>query len=765
MAAPRTGTEIVLQEDKQYYPEAERIYPGAEVLVMEEDIQPLTEPIVSPPKGRDFDMVDKDHRQVISPEYLEGLLGNPELIRNVAVVGHLHHGKTALLDMFVADTHGIALDTKGYRHYTDSRQDERDRALSLKAKPLTLVVQDCRDKSYLMNVIDTPGHPNFYDEVVAALRLADGVLVVMDAVEGVMMNTEKVLKQAIMEGLGIVLVINKIDRLALELRLPPNDAYHKIKHMLDEVNSIIDANAHFSRNTGIEPKRLSPTEGNVIFATSEFGGCFSLESYARLYAETHKVKMPVRELAKFFWGDVYFNYETRKFQPKPAGTSSNRTFVEFILEPFYKIVGQAISEEKKDLEQTLSKVGLYLKKKEYKLDTKQLLRIIVQKMYGSTSCIVDAVAAFVPSARAGNVTKFKRNYTGALDSEQAKDILRSDAKGLLYLNVTKLYHKPDCLSFYAFGRVLSGTLTKGMNVRILGENYNTLEQEDVTIKEVGEIFLYQSRYTSRINKALPGNWVLIDGIDQSIVKTATITAAEGEQLVDIMRPLYFCTEPVMKVACEPLNPSELPKMLEGLRKIAKSYVMAKTRVEETGEHLVVGTGELYLDCIFHDLRKLYADIEVKVSDPSVTFCETVTDTSSIKCYAESTNKKNKLTMIAEPLDKGLALDIENEEIKIDWDSKKLYDHLEKKYGWDTLTARSLWAFGPTKLGTNAIVDYTLPSMIDKKALYSIKDSVVQGFQWAAREGPLCEEPIRNAKFKVLDAIVAGVPCIVSLINF
>ena len=83
----------------------------------------------------------------------------------------------------------------------------------------------------------------------------------------------------------------------------------------------------------------------------------------------------------------------------------------------------------------------------------------------------------------------------------------------------------------------------------------------------------------------------------------------------------------------------------------------------------------------------------------------------------------------------------------------MQETLEKKFGWDALTSRSLWAFGPNKLGTNALVDYTLPSAVDKKALNSVRDSIVQGFQWATREGPLCEEPIRNAKFKILDAIV------------
>lgn len=99
-----------------------------------------------------------------------------------------------------------------------------------------------------------------------------------------------------------------------------------------------------------------------------------------------------------------------------------------------------------------------------------------------------------------------------------------------------------------------------------------------------------------------GNWVLLEGVDSSIMKTATIVGPDFEG-VDIFKPLDFQTEAVVKVALEPLNPSELPKMLEGLRKISKTYPLARTKVEESGEHIVIGTGELYMDSIFHDLRK------------------------------------------------------------------------------------------------------------------------------------------------------------------
>lgn len=91
-----------------------------------------------------------------------------------------------------------------------------------------------------------------------------------------------------------------------------------------------------------------------------------------------------------------------------------------------------------------------------------------------------------------------------------------------------------------------------------------------------------------------GNWVLIEGIEQSIQKTATILSANDDNNIEIMKQIRFNTQSVIKVACEPRLPAELPKMLDGIRKINKSYPLLTTKVEESGEHILIGTGELYM---------------------------------------------------------------------------------------------------------------------------------------------------------------------------
>jgi translation elongation factor EF-G len=94
---------------------------------------------------------------------------------------------------------------------------------------------------------------------------------------------------------------------------------------------------------------------------------------------------------------------------------------------------------------------------------------------------------------------------------------------------------------------------------------------------------------------------------------------------------------------------------------------------------VFGTGELYLDCVLHDLRAMYSEIEIKVADPIVSFSETVVETSSLKCFAETPNKKNKLTMIAEPLEKGLAEDIEAGSVSFEMDKRSFSQFFQAKF--------------------------------------------------------------------------------------
>lgn len=766
-AEPNPQRAIILHEDKKYFPDASEIYgPDTETLVQDEDTQPLTEPIVAPVKAKDFHLLEKKKEfppTTFNKTFLLSLSEHTDLMRNIALIGHLHHGKTSFMDVLVDQTHSDdwRYAKTGVR-YTDSLRLEQERGLSIKMTPMTLLLPASSGKSYVFNIADTPGHVNFSDEVSAALRISDGAVLFVDAVEGVMMNTERLLRHAIAEGLQVVVVINKVDRLILELKLPPVEAFYKLRHTLDELNAIAGAaSAHLAK-----PVYFSPELGNVAFAATQMGWVFTLPSFARLYAETHpKSGLDVREFAKRLWGDFWFDSATRTFKrkapPSTEGRVAERTFVHFILNPLYKIYAQVVAEEMHVLSSTLSELGVRLRKSDYSLNTQPLLKLVLSTFFGGASGFVDMCVEHLQSPRAAAAAKVASLYTGPLDSPVAAAMSRCDPAGPLMIYVTKLFTKPDCASFEALGRVFSGSVKTGDRVQVLGEGYTLEDTEDSSTKTVTATALSEARYRIEVPRAAAGMWVLLEGIDAGISKTATVTAADLKDVL-IFRPIKFNTQSVMKVAIEPLNPSELPKMLEGLRKVNKTYPLLTTKVEESGEHIVMAPGELYMDSVLHDLRRMYSEIEIKVSDPVVSFCETVIETSSIKCFAETPNKENKLTMTAEPLEKGLAEEIEGGTLAAlingsPASKKAAGDHLQRKYEWDLLAARSIWAFGPDPLaGPNVLVDDTL-SEVDKKRLQTVRDSVVQGFQWGAKEGPLAEEPIRNVKFKLLDAKIAASP--------
>jgi 116 kDa U5 small nuclear ribonucleoprotein component len=256
-----------------------------------------------------------------------------------------------------------------------------------------------------------------------------------------------------------------------------------------------------------------------------------------------------------------------------------------------------------------------------------------------------------PSPAAAAKGKVARCYSGPLDSKVAKSMERCDPRGPLMIHCCKLYSSPDGQSFLTFGRIYSGTIKPGQRVRVLGEGYSPQDDEDVAIATVETVSIPRGRTRTDVTAASAGNWVLLEGVDANIAKTATIVGLGKDESpepdynndddedddIQIFNPLKFAQaggEAIMKLAVEPLNPAELPKLVEGLRRVSKAYPMVKTRVEESGEHVLFGTGELYMDCVMHDLRHVYSDVEVKVADPVVSFRETVIETSSVKCFAE-----------------------------------------------------------------------------------------------------------------------------------
>ena len=165
-------------------------------------------------------------------------------IRNMSVIAHVDHGKSTLTDSLVCRAGIISADQAGNARATDTRADEQERGITIKSTGISLyyesdIVNEVDKLGYLINLIDSPGHVDFSSEVTAALRVTDGALVVVDYVEGVAVQTETVLRQALLEKIKPVLMINKIDRAILELQVDGEYMYQNYLRVIENVNVII----------------------------------------------------------------------------------------------------------------------------------------------------------------------------------------------------------------------------------------------------------------------------------------------------------------------------------------------------------------------------------------------------------------------------------------------------------------------------------------------------------------------------------------------
>jgi small GTP-binding protein len=735
------STQIVLQEDKQLYPSLQQTFgEGVETMVQLTDTQSINEPLVKPDTSKVFKIEEKKlPKTTYSKEYLADLLALPSKIRNVSIVGSLNSGKTSLLDHLILQTHQLKVSkkSKSYKklRYTDNTKLEVERGLTIKTSPMTLLLPNLKGKSLVCNFLDAPGHVDFADEVCIAQRLTDVSLVVIDVVEGVTIGAKRAIDNALLNNIELAFVINKMDRLILELKLAPLDTYHKLRNVIDEINTYLHENKYYEAFK--HKLTVSPELNNVAFASSDLNFCFNLRTFAKLYAERHGVDMDIDAFAKRLWGNVYYDERKNTFTNK----GEKRSFLHFILEPIYKIVTQVLTRPPKELQDVMyTAFGISLSKDLLRSDPQVLLKETFKLIFGDASGLVDVLEGY---SSPDDHTKTDL-FTG---SDEIKSLISStDSEAPLVAHISKMVENNVGLV-----RVFSGSLKKGDRIRVLGENYND-DDEDMETILVDELFIGCGRYKIAVDTAPSGSIVLVGGID-IVSKTGTILGSSVTEPLSIFSPVEYLNKSVFKLVIEPQVPTELPKLLDGLRKINKSYCGVEIKVEESGEHVILGSGELYMDSLMYDLRDI-TDIQIKVSDPIAKFSETVVDSSFTKVPIKSQNEQNSITIIAEPLEQNLARDLENGKIHSGADLKKT---LKKEYDWDSLAARSLWSFGPYENGPNALLDDTLPDEVDKELLSNLKEPIVQGFQWATREGPLTDEPVRQCKFKVIEANFASEP--------
>jgi elongation factor 2 len=525
----------------------------------------------------------------------------------------------------------IAAKSAGDTRFMDTRDDEKERGITIKSTAISMYFQVPKDdlssikqetvgtfppywcrppapvlthvhrsgQDFLINLIDSPGHVDFSSEVTAALRVTDGALVVVDTIDGVCVQTETVLRQALTERIKPVCVINKVDRALLELQVDKEALFQTFRRTVESVNVIIST----YHDAALGDVQVYPEQGTVAFGSGLHGWAFTLRQFAARYAKkfgVDKEKMMVK-----LWGDNFFNPATRKWTTKETdadGKQLERAFNMFCLDPIYKIFDAVMNFKKETIGPMLEKLDIKLAPDERELEGKPLLKAVMRRFLPAGEALLEMIVINLPSPRTAQKYRVESLYEGPMGDESAIGIRDCDPKGPLVVYISKMVPTSDKGRFYAFGRVFSGTVKAGIQIRIQGPNYLPGKKEDLFVKKVQRTVLMMGRYVEQLEDCPCGNIVGLVGIDQFLLKSGTLTSVETTHNIKAMK---FSVLPVVQCSVEVKDAADLPKLVEGLKRLSQSDQCVQAYVNESGEHIVAAAGELHLEiCMKVGISKL-----------------------------------------------------------------------------------------------------------------------------------------------------------------
>jgi len=679
-------------------------------------------------------------------EQIRDIMDKTDNIRSMSVIAHVDHGKSTLTDSLICKAGIISAKAAGDARFTDTRADEQERGVTIKSTGVSLYFEHDSDDGkgvtpHLINLIDSPGHVDFSSEVTAALRITDGALVVIDCVEGCAVQTETVLRQALQERVRPCLFMNKVDRCILEMQMEPEDMYSRFRKSMEDVNVIIST---YNDNL-LGDIQVAPEKGTVAFGSGLHGWGFNIERFAKIYA----VKMGVdkEKMMKRLWGDSFFNAKkktwTNVMQPEGCTEPLQRAFCQFIMGPIAQLMRAIMNDDKAKYEKMMTTLGITLKGDDRSLTGKPLMKRTMQIWINAADTLLSMIVSKLPSPVTAQKYRVENLYEGPMDDTAANAMRACSPAGPLMMYVSKMVPTSDKGRFHAFGRVFSGTIATGSKVRIQGPHYKPGSKEDLNIKNIQRTVLMMGRSVEQIADVPCGNTVALVGVDQYILKSGTITDIEDAHNITAMK---YSVSPVVKVAVKPKDGKDLPKLVEGLKKLSKSDPLVVCTTEESGEHVIAGCGELHVEICLKDLREEYAQCDFVMTDPVVSYRETVTCESSQTCLAKSPNKHNRIYLVAEPMEDDLSKAIEDGAAGPKADAKERAKLLKEKFSWEAMEATKIWAWGPETEGANVVVDKTQGVAY----LLEIKEHVNSAWQWISKEGPLCEENMRGVRMNIMD---------------
>jgi elongation factor 2 len=579
------------------------------------------------------------------------LMGNKGHIRNVGVIAHIDHGKTTLTDSLLVEAGFLAPQVVGSVRVLDYLEEEQRRGITIKTANISFV-HKTDGESLLINLVDTPGHVDFAGNVARALRAIDGAVVVVDAVEGVMAQTETVTRQALEERVKPVLFINKVDRLISELRLSPGDIQKRFVEIINDFNNIIEIYGEIDFR---DLWKVDPSKGSVVFGSALHRWGFTLD-----IAEKKGIRFSDREIVEAY--------------------------------------------ESGNVAKLSRAVPLH-------------------------TAILDMVGKNIPSPVESQKYRLPGIWKGKLDSRMGQAMLKCGDDGPLVMCITAVKSFPN-EGLVATGRLFSGSIKKGDQVYLVGAGKK---------HHVENVSVYMSAFREAVSEITAGNIAAVSGLDSVRIGETVVDVKLDEESVPF-ESRRFVSQPVMTVAIEPKNPNDLEHVLNALGRLSLEDPSLKTSVNsETGQYLIRGMGELHLEVAVNSLKQYLGNVELKTSAPIASYRETIRKKGKL-AIVKSPNKLNEFWVQVEPLDEK---------------SLKIYGQASLSNGslrFETFESqeKDVWAFDDQlNILTSSFRQDTLSQ--------DVVASIVSGFHWACRTGPLCEQPLRELKVNLMNFKIDAFP--------
>merc|ERR1712048_202525 len=462
--------------------------------------------------------------------------------------------------------------------------------------------------------------------------------------------------------------------------------------------------------------------------------------------------MSMEKLRKKLWGDNFWEPAKCKWVKKNKDKKLQRGFCQFVLAPLKCLIDSIMNEKADIYNPAIEALKIKLTKEDKNLRRKQLMKVVLRKWIPAGDALFSMIVDHLPSPATAQRYRVENLYSGPLDDKTANDIRNCNQNGDLAMYVSKMVPTSEKGRFIAFGRVFAGCVKTGQTVRILGPDFEFGKKKDLYVKKIQRTVLMMGKYTEQISDCPAGNMIGLMGIDQYLLKSGSVTTSEEAHPFNTMK---FSVAAVVRVAVEPKNAQDLPKLVEGLKRLAKSDPLVQCSTAKTGEHIIAGAGELHLEICLKDLKEQYMKgAGIKVSEPVVSFAETISERTGTDednfpstVVSKSPNKHNRLYVYAEPIDLDLCKLIEDGDIKPTDDPKLRARRLADEFNWDVNAGRKIWCFGcPPDAKANLLVDTSKGVQF----LNEIKDHAVSAFTNASAGGIVCDEVMRGIRINIED---------------